>query len=110
MPARALGPAVLVDGDTLPTLRWCVAVAVREKRRNGTRPGPILAALDHATGRPTCPRPRPTLNPMADCRAGGRPARHIETARAAARRHARRPTSRTNTVVRPGHRSRIRNT
>ena len=48
MTARPLGPAVLVDGDTLPTLRWCVAVAVREKRRNGTRPGPILAALDHA--------------------------------------------------------------
>ena len=48
MPARALGPAVLIDGDTLPTLRWAVAVAVREKRRNGTRPGPILAALDQA--------------------------------------------------------------
>ena len=42
MTARPLGPAILVDGDTLPTLRWCVALAVREKRRNGTRPGPVL--------------------------------------------------------------------
>lgn len=48
MTARALGPAVLIDGDTLPTLRWAAAVAVREKRRNGARPGPILAALDQA--------------------------------------------------------------
>lgn len=48
MTARALGPAVLIDGDTLPTLRWAVAVAVREKRRNGASPGPILAALDQA--------------------------------------------------------------
>lgn len=48
MTARPLGPAVLVDGDTLATLRWAVAGAVREKRRNGTAPGPLLAALDNA--------------------------------------------------------------
>lgn len=48
MTARRLGPAVLVDGESLATLRWCVAVAVREKRRNGTRPGPILDQLDQA--------------------------------------------------------------
>ena len=49
MTARPLGPAVLVDGDTLATLRYAVAVAVREKRRNGTAPGPLLDQLDHAT-------------------------------------------------------------
>src|SRR5699024_4332688 len=48
MPARPPAPALHIDGDTLPTLRWAVAVPVREKRRNGTRPGPILAALDQA--------------------------------------------------------------
>ena len=71
MPARALGPAVLVDGDTLPTLRWCVAVAVREKRRNGTRPGPILAALDQAAAQAmTASRqsdiPEPAPRPHSD--------------------------------------------
>lgn len=48
MTARALGPAVLVDGDTLPTLRYAVAVAVREKRRAGMAPGPLLDQLDQA--------------------------------------------------------------
>ena len=71
MPARALGPAVLVDGDTLPTLRWCVAVAVREKRGHGTRPGPILAALDQAAAQAmTATRqddlPAPAPDPHSD--------------------------------------------
>lgn len=71
MPARPLGPAVLVDGDTLATLRWAVAVAVREKRRNGTRPGPILAALDHAAAQAmTAARqadiPAPAARPHSD--------------------------------------------
>ena len=71
MTARPLGPAVLIDGDTLPTLRWAVAVAVREKRRNGTRPGPILAALDHAAAQAmTAARladiPEPAPRPHSD--------------------------------------------
>lgn len=48
MTARALGPAILVDGPDLATLRWALAVAVRAKKRNGTNPGPILANLDRA--------------------------------------------------------------
>lgn len=48
MTARALGPAVLIDGDTLAALRYAVAVAIREKRRNGSAPGPLLDQLDHA--------------------------------------------------------------
>lgn len=71
MTARPLGPAILVDGDTLPTLRWAVAVAVREKRRNGTRPGPVLAALDHAAAQAmTAARladiPEPAPRPHSD--------------------------------------------
>ena len=48
MTARALGPAVLIDGDTLAALRYAVAVAVREKRRAGMAPGPLLDQLDRA--------------------------------------------------------------
>lgn len=48
MTARALGPAVLIDGNTLPTLRYAVAVAVREKHRAGMAPGPLLDQLDQA--------------------------------------------------------------
>lgn len=72
MTARPLGPAVLVDGESLATLRWAVAVAVREKRRNGTRPGPLLDQLDQAAAQAlaTAQRhddtPPPTGGPPSD--------------------------------------------
>lgn len=51
MTARALGPAVLVDGDSLETLRYAVAVAVRDRRHHGAKAGPLLTELHEAAGR-----------------------------------------------------------
>lgn len=71
MTARALGPAILVDGESLATLRWCAAVAVREKRRNGTRPGPLLDQLDQAAAQALAAAQRhddtPTLDDQQPC-------------------------------------------
>lgn len=63
MSVRALGPALLVDGPDLATLRWALAIAVRAKQRNGTTPGPILATLDQTAAQALAAARQPDTPP-----------------------------------------------